>query len=212
VTLPADRTDVAVKVKVCGITNAGDARAAVDLGADAIGLNFYPRSPRRLTVAQAVEIRGGLPGTVCVVGVFVNAGREEVAAVADAVKLAALQFHGDESPAACAGWGSRVVIKALRADASDVATRAARYEVRYVLLDAPSAEYGGSGRTFDWHLAAAVPRGRLVVAGGLTPENVAEVVRLLRPAAVDVASGVETAPGRKDHGKLKAFIQAAKTA
>ena len=203
---------MAVKVKICGVTSVADAVAAVGFGADAVGVNFYGGSPRCVTRALAREIRHGLPAATCVVGVFVNAAREEVATVVEQVGLSALQFHGDEPPEACAGWGDLVVIKALRAGDADVATRAARYGVRYVLLDTASADYGGSGRVFDWRLAAAIPAGRLVLAGGLTPDNVADAVRLLRPAAVDVASGVEVAPGRKDHGKIKAFIQAAKAA
>jgi phosphoribosylanthranilate isomerase len=203
---------MAVMVKICGITNVADAEAAVVLGADAVGLNFYAGSPRCVTVATAREIRLNLPAAACVVGVFVNAPRGEVAAVADEVGLSALQFHGDEPPEACTGWGDLVVIKALRAADTNVATRAARYRVRYVLLDAASVGHGGSGKAFDWQLAAAIPRERLVVAGGLTPENVAEAVRILRPAAVDVASGVEAAPRRKDHERIRAFIQAAKTA
>ncbi len=201
-----------VKVKICGVTRVADAEAAVDLGADAVGLNFYGGSPRCIAVGAARAIRSRLPATTCVVGVFVNAPREEIGAVAGAVGLSALQLHGDEPPEACLGWGDLVVIKALRGGDADVATRAARYGVRYVLLDAASASYGGSGRRFDWRGAGAIPRERLVLAGGLTPENVADAVRLLRPAAVDVASGVEAAPGRKDHGRLKAFIEAAKTA
>ncbi len=142
-----------------------------------------------------------------------NASRERVAATASEVGLTALQFHGDERPEDCLGWEEFVVIKALSAEEPEqLAARAARYAVKYVLVDTASATYGGSGRTFDWRIAAAIPRDRLVVAGGLTPENVAEAVRTLRPLAVDVASGVEQSPGRKDHEKLKAFIEAAKAA
>jgi phosphoribosylanthranilate isomerase len=203
---------MSVKVKICGVTTVADAVTAVDLGADAVGLNFYHGSPRCLSVAAAQAIRAALPATTCVVGVFVNALREQMAATAAAVGLSALQLHGDEPPEACVGWGDLVVIKALRPDGTDLAIRAAEYRVRYVLLDAPSAGYGGSGRTFDWGIAAAIPRQRLVLAGGLTPDNVADAVRRLGPAAVDVASGVEATPGRKDHEKVKAFIDAAKTA
>jgi phosphoribosylanthranilate isomerase len=203
---------MSVKVKICGVTTVADAVTVVDLGADAVGLNFYPGSPRCLSVAAAQAIRAALPATTCVVGVFVNAPREEMAATAGAVGLSALQLHGDEPPEACVGWGDLKLIKALRPGDTDLATRAAEYRVRYVLLDTPSAGYGGSGRTFDWGIAAAIPRQRLVLAGGLTPENVADAVRRLDPAAVDVASGVEAAPGRKDHEKVKAFIDAAKTA
>ena len=204
---------MAVKVKVCGITNVADARAAVDLGADAIGLNFYPKSPRAVTVDRAGEITRGLPRGTCIVGVFVNAPREHIVSVVREVGLSALQFHGDESPEDCAGWNDLIVIKAVAADTkAQLAECAARHPNGYLLVDAPSVGYGGSGRTFDWLMAAELPRDRLVVAGGLTPENVAVAVCTLRPVAVDVASGVEHSAGRKDYEKLKTFIGAAKTA
>ena len=204
---------MAVKVKICGIMSAADAEAAFELGADAIGLNFCPGSPRALTIAKACEIVRGLPATACVVGVFANALREQVASTARDVGLRALQFHGDERPEDCLGWDDLAVIKALAADGPEqLALRAARYNVAYVLVDAPSPRHGGSGRTFDWQIAAAIPRDRLVVAGGLTAENVAEAVRTLRPVGIDVASGVEHSPGRKDYEKVKAFIRAAKAA
>jgi phosphoribosylanthranilate isomerase len=203
---------VDVKVKICGITTVGDARAAVELGADALGFNFYEHSPRYLAPARAREIVRTLPSGTCTVGVFVNAPREVVGRVVEEVGLTAIQLHGDEPPDACEGWGQVVVLKALRAGAPDLATRAAGYRVRYVLVDAPSSGWGGSGRTFDWEAAAGIPRERLVVAGGLDPTNVVDAIRTLRPAGVDVASGVEHSPGRKDHGKLQAFISAAKEA
>jgi len=204
---------MSVKVKICGVMSNEDAAAALALGADAIGLNFCAQSPRALTISQAHKITLGLPRGACMVGVFTNAPRDRVAAIAREVGLTALQFHGDEGPEDCLGWEELVVIKALSADGPEqLAALAARYAVHYVLVDTPSAAYGGSGRTFDWRIAAAIPRYRLVVAGGLTPENVAEAVRTLRPLAVDVASGVEQSPGRKDHEKLKAFIEAAKAA
>ena len=204
---------MSVKVKICGVMSSKDAAAALTLGADAIGLNFCAQSPRALTISQAQEITRGLPRGACVVGVFKNAPRDRVAAIAREVGLTALQFHGDEPPEECLGWEEFAVIKALSADAPEqLAASAARYAVHYVLVDTPSVTYGGSGRTFDWRIAAVIPRDRLVVAGGLTPENVAEAVRTLRPLGVDVASGVEHSPGRKDHEKLKAFIEAAKAA
>jgi len=204
---------MSVKVKICGVMSSEDAAAALALGADAIGLNFCAQSPRALTISQARKITRWLPRGACVVGVFTNAPRDRVAAIAREVGLTALQFHGDERPEDCLGWEGFVVIKALSANGPEqLAARAARYAVKYVLVDTASATYGGSGRTFDWRIAAAIPRDRLVVAGGLTPENVAEAVRTLRPLAVDVASGVEQSPGRKDHEKLKAFIEAAKAA
>ncbi len=202
------------RVKICGITSAEDARAAFALGAHAIGLNFHPASPRAVTPRQAQAIVEGVGSGGCVVGVFVNAPRERVAAVAREVGLTAVQFHGDETPEDCAAWEPLAVIKTLHASgsAAELAARAARYRVAYVLVDAPAPGYGGSGRTFPWEAAAGVPRERLIVAGGLTPENVADAVRILRPAGVDVASGVEECPGRKSHAKLEAFITAATAA
>jgi phosphoribosylanthranilate isomerase len=201
-----------VKVKICGITSITDAQAAFALGADAIGLNFYALSPRAVNVEQAREIVASLPARACAVGVFVDAPRAAVAETAQRVGLSALQFHGAEPPEACLGW-DLLVVKALPAEGPEpLVDRAARYPMAYLLVDAPSAGFGGSGRRFAWELAAAIPRHRLVVAGGLTPANVAEAVRALRPLAVDVASGVESSPGRKDHEKLKAFIDAAKAA
>jgi phosphoribosylanthranilate isomerase len=190
-----------------------DAEAAFALGADAIGLNFCARSPRAVTVPEAREIVLGLAHGLCVVGVFCNAPRAQVAAVASEVGLTALQFHGDEPPEDCLGWQDLTVIKAIAANGPEqLAERAAEYAVAYLLVDTPSATYGGSGRAFDWQIATMVPRDRLVVAGGLTADNVADAIRMLRPVAVDVASGVERSPGRKDHDKIKAFIEAAKAA
>jgi phosphoribosylanthranilate isomerase len=202
------------KVKICGVTSAEDARVAFALGAHAIGLNFHPASPRVVSQREARAIVESVGPGRCIVGVFVNRPRQEVAATAREVGLSAVQFHGDETPEYCAGWEPLVVIKAVRASgpAAGLAARAARYEVAYVLVDAPGAGYGGGGRTFSWEVASGVPRERLIVAGGLTPENVADAVRMLRPAGVDVASGVEERPGRKSHGKIEAFIAAATAA
>lgn len=201
-----------VKVKICGLRSAEDARAATAAGADYVGLNFHPPSPRFVDVALAAEIAAAVPG-VPVVGVFVDRPRAEVEAVADRVGLAALQFHGDESPAYCAGW-DRPVLKALRArPGDDLPAIAARYHTDYLLLDAWVAGVpGGTGVTIDPVAARGLPAARLFVAGGLTPERVADVVRALRPFAVDVASGVEREPGIKDHGKIEAFIRRAKAA
>jgi phosphoribosylanthranilate isomerase len=200
-----------VRVKICGVTLAADAQAAFRCGADAIGLNFHPPSPRAVTLAQAMEVVSGLDRGACTVGVFVNAPRDEIARVVRALGLRAIQLHGNEAPEDCAGWEGLTVIKALSAsEPRGLAARAARYPTDYVLIDTPWAGFGGSGQTFDWKMAAAIPRERLMIAGGLTPDNVATAIRALRPAAVDVASGVETRPGQKDHDKIEAFIRAAK--
>ena len=201
-----------MKVKICGMRSLDDARAAVAAGADFLGLNFHPPSPRRVTVAEARAIADAVPGAT-LVGVFVDAPRAEVEDTAAAVGLSALQFHGDEDPDYCAGWSWRT-IKALRVrPGTDAATLAARYPTDWIMLDGykPGVR-GGTGVAFDPAHATGVPAERLFVAGGLTPDTVAAVVRALRPFAVDVASGVEERPGRKDHAKLEAFIRSAKEA
>jgi phosphoribosylanthranilate isomerase len=201
-----------VKVKICGITRVDDAREAFAAGAAAIGLNFYPGSPRFVGVATARDSVAALPPSVCAVGVFVNAGRARVAEIAAAVGLRALQFHGEESPADCAGWTLKV-IKAVRVGDPGSVAEAAAYPVDFILLDAyVEGHVGGTGHRFAWDLAAGCDRSRLILAGGLTPENVAGAVRTVRPLAVDVASGVERAPGIKDAERMRRFIANAQTA
>ncbi len=203
---------MSVKVKICGVCRVEDARAAADAGADFLGLNFHPPSPRFVGVEQAEAIAAAVPG-VPLVGVFVDRPRAEVEALAARFGLAALQFHGDESPDYCAGW-DRPVLKALRArPGEDLPALAARYHTDYLLLDAWVAGVpGGTGVALDPAAARGLPADRLFVAGGLVPERVADVVRALRPFAVDVASGVEREPGIKDHDKIEAFIRRAKAA
>lgn len=201
-----------VKVKICGICTPGDAEAAVAAGADFLGLNFHPASPRHVSVEIAREIGRAVAGT-SLVGVFVDAPRARVEDVAADVGLAALQFHGDEDPDYCRGWAWRT-IKAIRARPDvDVAAHAGRYVVDYLLLDTFVAGIaGGTGVRLDPAVADGLAPERLFVAGGLRPESVADVVRRVRPFAVDVASGVEERPGRKDHGKVEEFIRRAKSA
>jgi phosphoribosylanthranilate isomerase len=206
---------VSVRVKVCGITTVADALLAVQYGADLIGLNFYPRSPRYVSLPVAHAIRSVLPPTVWCVGVFVNAEREYVATLVRCLELQAVQFHGDEEAQFLQGWPC-VTIKAVRVPADGPLPDCSRIEADYLLLDTYRAgRYGGTGESFAWEqvLSLAVEqRQRLVMAGGLTAENVAAVVRMVRPWAVDVASGVESQPGRKDPEKLRVFIHNAKTA
>jgi phosphoribosylanthranilate isomerase len=203
---------MSVRVKICGVCTVADARAAVAAGADFVGVNFVPGSPRRIAPARAREIAAAIPGTP-LVGVFVDAARAEVEDIAAAVGLAMLQFHGEESPEYCAGWPWRTV-KALRArPGTPLVALAARYPTDFVLVDTfVPGVYGGSGVALDPEAAARVPPERLFVAGGLLPDTVGAVVRRLRPFAVDVASGVESRPGEKDHAKLAAFVRAAKAA
>jgi phosphoribosylanthranilate isomerase len=205
--------DATVRVKICGVTTVADARAAVASGADMIGLNFYCESKRCISVERAREIAAVLPAGVWRVGLFVNATREEIEHAQRALALDAIQLHGDEAPEMCAGF-SVPVIRALRLTAPDDAERAvARYVADYYLCEGDAgAAYGGAGASFTWDWARAVPRERLVVAGGLTPDNVAAAVRALRPFAVDAASGVESAPGVKDAARMAALVAHAKAA
>ena len=200
-------------IKVCGLTTPGDAVAAVRAGADALGLNFYPGSKRVVTVAAARRIVEALPPFVWVVGVFVDAGRAEVLRTAREVGLDAVQLHGGESPAFVASLGLRTV-KALPVGGAPVTGLARRFAAAdLLLLDTAQRGHGGGGVAFDWRLARGLARRRpVLLAGGLTPANVAEAVRTVRPFGVDVASGVERRPGVKDPRKLKAFVAAARAA
>jgi phosphoribosylanthranilate isomerase len=201
-----------VKVKICGITRVEDALAAVRLGADALGFNFWPRSKRFLPPDRARAIVRRLPAFVTAVGVFVDPARDEVLRAIDQAGIGVAQLHGDEPPDLCASLPVPV-LKAIRLAGPQSLAQLAAYEVQAFLLDAPSAAYGGSGTTCDWSLAAAVA-GELpiVLAGGLGPDNVAEAVRTVRPWAVDVASGVESTPGVKDEDRMRRFIERAKEA
>jgi phosphoribosylanthranilate isomerase len=204
---------VPVKVKICGVARAQDARAAAAAGADYIGLNFWPQSPRAIDVSRARQIAEAAGGTP-LVGIFVDAPREDVERTAEQVGLSVLQFHGDESPAYCQGW-SRPVIKAIRvpAGASAVALAAPFGAVEYLLLDAwVPGRPGGTGTRVPAEALVGMAADRLFLAGGLTPENVAEAVRRVRPFAVDVASGVEERAGVKDHEKIQRFIERARAA
>jgi phosphoribosylanthranilate isomerase len=204
---------VSVTVKICGITNREDAEAAVSAGANALGFIFYPRSPRAMTPAQAGVICAGLPGHVAKVGVFVNASPDEVNEAVALCGLNILQFHGDESPEYCSQFGI-MTMKAFRVRDREIIPALPRYATHAWLLDAYNpVQLGGSGETFDWQLAVAANQlGKpIFLAGGLTPENVVQAIRQVKPFGVDVSSGVEIAPGRKDHEKVKAFVAAAKS-
>lgn len=197
------------RVKICGITRPEDGVAAGALGADAIGLVFYPGSPRNVLPEQARAIIAALPPFVTVVGLFFDAGPAAVRAVLGQVRLDLLQFHGDEPPDYCAAF-DRHYIKAMRVhDGLDIAATAARYpDAQALLLDHYQEGIGGgTGVAFDWsRVPGGLPR-PLIVAGGLTPDNVAAAIRGLRPYAVDVSSGVEAAKGIKDRAKIAAFIR-----
>lgn len=197
-----------VKVKVCGVTRREDALLAADLGASAVGFVFWPSSPRYVAPAAAAAIARGLPADVAPVGVFVDPQVGELRRIAARVGLAAVQLHGDEPATLCDGLPYRV-LKAV--PVAGAATRAAADRVPErvtVLLDAPDpVRRGGTGRTVDWRVAAGVAaRRRIFLAGGLRPENVGEALRVVRPYGIDVSSGVEARPGRKDPGRLRDFF------
>jgi phosphoribosylanthranilate isomerase len=201
-------------VKICGITRVPDALAAAEYGASAIGLNFYPRSKRCVTRNAAAEICRALPLGVLRVGLFVNASADEINDLDADLQFDLIQLHGDETPEFCAQWGERVVRAIRLATAADL-ERVEHYPtVRHIMVDASVKNaYGGTGVTCDWSLAAqAVTRTEqpVILAGGLTPENVAAAIRRVQPQGVDVAGGVESAPGVKDAQKMQAFIAAAR--
>jgi phosphoribosylanthranilate isomerase len=200
-----------VRVKICGITNWADAKLAVDAGADAIGLNFYAPSPRAVTPAAAWEIVRKLPPFVEAVGVFVNWTPATVDTLAGAIRLNAVQLHGDETPGDVAALAARhSVIKAFRAGNKFRASqlRAYRTAGAFLLDSSRAGLWGGTGKSFDWSVAHQAKRyGRIILAGGITPENVAEAIRAVQPYAVDVASGVESRPGKKDAAKLRELMR-----
>jgi phosphoribosylanthranilate isomerase len=200
-----------VKVKICGITNVEDALHAADCGADALGFVFYDKSPRCLDPEAARGIIAELPPFVTAVGLFVNETPDRIRRITDFCGLDAIQLHGDEGPADC-DYAPRRVVKALRVKEAASLQRLDEYTVSAILLDAwVPGVYGGTGERLDWSLAAEVAgRRRTILAGGLTPENVTEAVRTVRSYAIDVSSGVEAAPGKKDPEKVAAFIRNAK--
>ena len=196
------------RVKFCGITRAEDARTAIALGVDAIGLVFVPGSKRCVDLAQAREVITAVSPLVSVIGLFMDAAAADVAAVLDALPLDALQFHGRESVEFCRQF-KRAYVKALAmGDGVDVAHAASRYAgARGVLLDAHrTGEQGGSGLSFDWSLIPPALADRIILAGGLTPENVAAAITEVRPYAVDVSSGIESAPGIKCPRRMQLFM------
>ncbi len=199
-----------VRSKICGITRVEDALVAAAAGADAIGLVFYARSPRAVSVQQARAIVAALPPFVTTVGLFVDAAPGEINEILDAVPLDLLQFHGDESAAECSGY-HRPYIKALRVrPGEDIRARCADYpQAAGILLDTfvPGVP-GGTGEAFDWSLVPEDPGCPIILAGGLTPDNVAAAIRQVRPWAVDVSGGVEAGKGIKDAEKVRAFVGA----
>ncbi len=202
-----------VKVKICGITRLEDALLAIKLGADALGFNFYRQSPRYISPSEAKEIINELPKKVIKVGVFVNEEAEIVKSVKSSCSLDYLQFHGKENPIYCQEFSGQYY-KAFRVSELWDIDEIKIYPEECFLLDTYEEDLpGGTGKKFNWDIARhASQYGKVILAGGLTPENVTEAIQYARPFAVDVASGVESEPGVKDPKKLKAFIGAVKKA
>ncbi len=195
-----------VRLKVCGITSIEDARAAIECGAEYLGFNFYPKSPRYISPQSARAIIEQLPDEIISVGVFVNEAQpEDVVEILETSGARIAQLHGDESPNYCARVGAERVIKALRIGADFNPRRVLDFPATAILLDAYDAKlYGGTGKTANWEAAReAAKLAKIFLAGGLSPDNVAEAIRAVEPFAVDVNSGVESAPGRKDRNRLK---------
>ena len=200
-----------LRIKICGITNIEDALLALEAGADALGFVFFKQSPRNISPEQAAAIIRRLPPFVQTVGLFVNEQLTVVNKIADLCGLDLVQLHGEETPEFCAGVNRRV-IRAFRVKDSTSLDQIRDYDVAACLLDAwsPSA-HGGTGKTFNWEIAATAAASRcIILAGGLTPDNVAEAVKAVRPYAVDVSSGVESTPGCKDRRKMFEFCTNAK--
>ncbi len=200
------------KVKICGITNKEDALAAVDFGADALGFIFVPGTPRYVEPQTAKQIISELPPFITTVGVFAYTALETVSEIIQSCGLSAAQLHGSETPDYCKAIAERCrvsIIKAFRVKDRHSLSPIPKYKVSAYLLDTyVKGKKGGTGETFNWDLAKeAKEYGRIILAGGLTPENVAQAVQHVRPYAVDVGSGVEASPGRKDHAKVRAFIK-----
>ena len=200
--------DMQVKVKICGMTNLNDVKVAVDGGVDAVGFIFYKKSPRSVTMQTVREIVLELPPFVDSVGVFVDETAEQINKIADRCNLDRVQLHGDESPAFCKKIRRRV-IKAIRVKDIQSLKKLSDYPVSSFLLDTFSEDqYGGTGKVFDWNLAFPAKKyGPIILAGGLTPNNVRQAIQRIRPYGVDVCSGVESQPGIKDHKKMQAFLK-----
>ena len=201
------------RIKICGVSRPEDVAAAVDAGADAIGLVFHPGSPRFVTLAQAESLAKALPPYVTPVGLFVNAEPATIAAAVAAIPALVLQFHGDETPAQCAAARRPYLRAARMAPGFDLLDFARRFdEAQGLLLDAHVQAYGGSGKVFDWSLVPRAVPHQLVLSGGLHAANVGSGIRELRPWAVDVSSGVESARGVKDAAAIHAFCDAVREA
>jgi len=199
---------MAIKVKICGITNLKDAKAAIDMGADILGFNFYPPSPRFIEPDRALEIINELPTFVDIAAVFVNAQVEQIKGLTENGFFNWIQLHGDETPDFCDSlqWLSVKTIKVIRVKNPDAVKAASNYYTYAVLLDAfDPKQYGGTGETFDWNIIRNIGK-RIFLAGGLNPDNAAQAAET-GVYGIDVCSGVESEPGKKDHKKMKRFFE-----
>lgn len=201
-----------MRIKICGITNTEDALAAADYGADALGFVFFDRSPRSIKPERAAEIISYLPPFVTAVGVFVNEAPERITAIVRQTGISVVQLHGDEPPDVCRHWNR--VVKALRLKDFTDLRPLERYRVSALLLDTYSpVSYGGTGQIFNWDIAKEARRfGRVILAGGLNPDNVGRAIQWVRPYGVDVSSGIESEKGKKDLRKMRQFIEKARAA
>ena len=206
---------MSTKIKICGITNVDDALAAAELGADLLGFIFTEKSPRKIKIKEAVKIINLLPDRVATVGLFVNQQELAVKLIFEQCGFTYLQLHGEESPYYCKRIGRKTkTIKAFRIKDETSLTKLADYKVDMFLLDSYSKDkFGGSGSVFNWDLAVKSKKfGKpIILAGGLTPKNVAKAIKKVKPYAVDVSSGTEKNPGRKDHKLMKEFIEQVKS-
>jgi phosphoribosylanthranilate isomerase len=195
---------ITLKVKICGITNLEDAQIAIDMGADILGFNFYPKSPRYIEPNKAEEIIANLPGFVDIAGVFVNANRQNIRSMTDTGMLNWVQFHGDETSDFCSefnAWNLRT-IKAIRVRSTQDIDQAQEFETFSLLFDAFDPNYyGGTGKTFDWSLLRKYPR-RVFLAGGINPDNISKAIET-DVYGIDICSGIESEPGKKNHKKMK---------
>jgi len=199
-----------VRIKICGITNLADALKSQELGAHALGFNFYPKSPRYITKEKAKKIIKMLPPFIVTVGVFVNEDIDEINNIIEYTGIEVVQLHGYETQDYCSKF-SLPVVKTLRINDKNDLKYINSYKVSAFLLDSYSKGYGGSGKSFDWEIAIGAKRyGNIILAGGLNEKNILEAIKRVKPYGVDVCSGVEKAPGKKDHDKLERFINIVK--
>jgi phosphoribosylanthranilate isomerase len=199
-------------IKICGITNTDDALTAIKYGADALGFIFYKKSPRYISPEQTASIVQKLPQHITKIGVFVDSPRREIETILRTSSLSAIQLHGDQHPEDCTGYDV-AVIKAFRVGEGFETSQLGLFDVQAILLDTlRPGKAGGTGETFDWNVAIQAKHyGKLLLSGGLNPKNIEDAIRFVRPYGVDVSSGVEKYPGKKDHTKLREFIIKAKT-